>query len=139
MQPGCPRREPTASALTVGGRLTRVGERAAGDRNELPAVAMELESHAQDAEGATVVGLGGGSGHEDRSMASPARTGYELADPIRIDLAVRRLLSEPLVVVVVAVQHDVSVEGVKVVPPRLVGHHAAVPARAELRVVPHRE
>ena len=74
------------------------------------------------------------------AVARAARSSNELADPVRIGNAGGALLPEPLVVVLVAVQDDICVSVVEVLPERLEVRLAAVngPGR-EARFVPIRQ
>ena len=77
------------------GSASHVGERLAGDGEELPVVAGGVQRQLQD-------------GRPEREQASAAHAHDELADPVdRVGQARRGLRREPLVVMIMAVEHEV--------------------------------
>src|SRR5436190_12714601 len=113
-------------------RRARV-ERVAARRAERPVVARRVQRQEQRPEAPRllpVLAVGDAAGNAELLRADPARADDVLPDPVlRIGHAVRVLRGEPLVIVVVPVQHDVGVRGVEGLPEGLVGRVPAVKAR----------
>src|SRR5215212_8509697 len=94
-----------------------VGEGPAPRRDEPPLVALRMEGELQDAVGMVVVDLAVGDGLKDGVVALPSRANHKLPDPtLGICSAVRVLLREALVVVLMAVEHHVYARCVQSVP-----------------------
>jgi hypothetical protein len=90
----------------VAGAAALVAEGGAGRVHEPPAVAARRQGEPQDPEGAGLADLAVGGHRAERLPRGAAGADHELADAARgIGLAERVLEGEPLVVVVVAVEH----------------------------------
>src|SRR3954452_16840821 len=109
---------------SLDGKLVTAGragirERAAGDGDELPGIARRVQRHLQNSPGAVVADLAVRDRWSERAaVAGAAGAGDDLADTVRVGDTARALRCEALVVVLVAVEHDVCVSGVEVVPDR---------------------
>src|SRR5215208_6236660 len=122
----------------MAGRATRVREALAGLWDELPLVARGVQGQLQDAIAVAVADLAVGPGRAEAVVARAAGADDELPDAsTRIGLSRRVLRRKPLVVVLVAREHDIGVEVVQRLPDR---PHRVGPAMAgsgaEERVMP---
>src|SRR5664280_138166 len=121
----------------VSGLRSRVRKRLACDRNELPVVAVGVKGEFQDAEGAGTAHLRVGADRAHGPLSSAAGADDEFTDAGGISDGSRRLQGEALVIMVVAVDDQVGMGRVQVVPPGSVGSVVAMGAtRAEGRDVP---
>ena len=97
----------------------RVREVPTGHGNELPLVAAGIQTKHQHAVGYAVARLAVGERRAEVVELSTPRADSELADPVvRIRRPVRGLRREPLIEMVVPVQHDLHVVLVQGVPER---------------------
>ena len=96
-----------------------------------------MQRQLQDAEGARIADFAVRGWISKGVMARAAGSRNEFSNAIRVRDAARVLRSEPLVVVLVPVQHQGSVGGEELVPERREGRVAAVRRAArEPRLVP---
>src|SRR5206468_11045154 len=107
------RRSMTPSqARSVAGRAAVVAEGGAGGVHEPPAVAAPQEGEPQDPEGAGHADPAVGRHRAERQPRGAAGADHQLADAVDGVVAAERVLrGEALVVVVVAVEHQVGVGG----------------------------
>src|SRR5438034_11340517 len=110
--PGRPphrRRPPRCDAAAlVAAAGAAVAEAAAGLGDEAPAVAVAVQREREDSERRAVATLAVGARDQRGVVAAAAGPDDELADPAaRVGAGGRGLGGEALVVVVVAVEHDV--------------------------------
>src|SRR5690242_19633310 len=116
-----------------------VGERAAGDGHELPAIAGGREGQFQDPGCAARARLAVGLDRVEAVEPDPAGADGELADAARLIYdAGGRLWREALVQLVVRVEHELRARRVQVVPQRLDRVAHGGPRRAEARHMPDR-
>src|SRR5436190_1414472 len=118
-----------------------VRERAARNRDELPVVTRRVQRQLEDTPRAVVADLTVRNGRSERvAVAHAAGASDDLTDPVRVGAAARVLPREPLVVVLVAVEDDLCMSSVEVLPDRVPIRVAPVRrARRPARLVPVRE
>src|SRR6266436_2613855 len=107
-------------------------------RDELPVIAVGLESQLEDAEGIGVARFAVWFWRTEGAMALPAGAGYELADATRrIRRAIRSLRCEAFVIVIVTVDDYIGVRFIERFPQGFYSQIIAVRAAgAEERLVP---
>ncbi len=126
--------------MRMAARCSRIAERLSGHRYELPRVGRRVERKLQDTVGRTVAHLTVGPRSSRFLQVLATRAHDKLAHALgRVRCPRRCLRCEPLVVVVVRVQHDVRAPVVQRVPQRLHGGEEVCPGGAEPRMMPIRE
>ncbi len=124
----------------VAGGRAGVGERLAGDGQELPRVVERVEREQQGAVGHAVPHFAVRSRPAGILQVQAAGAHDELADAVdRICHPGRALRREPFVHGVVRINHDVGAVGVQGVPQRLHGGEVVGAGGAEARPMPVRE
>jgi hypothetical protein len=119
---------------------SRITETLPRDWNEPPLVACRKESELQDSEGAGVPHLTIGYRIAEGSGVSTASAGDELANStLRIRAAVGILRCEPLIIMIVAVDHHVGIGPIQGLPERFHLGITAVLSGTEQRMMPIRE
>ena len=114
---------------------SRVGERLAGDRDELPVVARRVQRELDHAVGARVAHLARRQDRAEAGQRGAAGADHELADAEgRVGGAAPVHRREALVVVPVAAEQDVGAAVVEVLPQLL--HVRVVPGGRPARLVP---
>src|ERR1700747_585002 len=119
------------------GTCAGIVKRLARLRDELPFVRAGMEGYLQNTEGVGIPNLGRRKRRGERAMIPSAGPSDEFPDASRVRLAIRILRREPLVVVVVSVDHDRRPSLIQVHPERF--HLGVIPMlcpRAEKRFVP---
>src|SRR3990170_1442040 len=114
----------------------RVLERPSGHRDEPPVVAVGVQRELEDAEGVRVADLAVRFGAPERVVALAAGADDEVPDAVRVGPLVGILRGDPLVAVVVPVQHDIRTRLVERLPERFRPRAVAMPARGEAGMVP---
>src|SRR3954470_4710137 len=123
---------------TVARRRTGVSD-LPGGVDEAPAVAGCGQAHPEDAGPIRDSHLRAGHRWSERVVRRPAGSDHELADTSTREMLVRCELREPLVLVVVAVQHHVGAESVQGVPEARVRGIGAVRSAREPWLMPVRQ
>ncbi len=116
----------------------RIGEGLPCFGNELPIVPVGLQRKFEDAKRGKVANFAVGFRRAERTVALSAGANDKFTDAaFGIGSTVRRLRSEALVVVIVAVDDDVGIRSVEGIPERFQGQIVAMrAARTEERFVP---
>src|SRR5262245_58467245 len=121
--------------MTRSGAGVRI--RLARDRDELPAVVTGPDAQLQDSERVAVVRLGVRDRRAERVVTLSAGAHHEFPDSLDlVQLPVRGLRREALVVVIMSYDHDLRPRVVEVLPERDRLSRAAVRSRAEPWMVP---